>query len=119
MSVVDETRGARPSGRMVALRLLASGPPVLVGAYLLAWAWRWPHSDIRNVWATAIGTVVLVVGVATYLATARWRRALVLTIVPALLAAALGLWALTVVTDGQESACGYRLDACSSILPGP
>jgi hypothetical protein len=94
------------------------GAAVAIGTYLLAWAWRWPHSDIRDGWAQIMGVFVLGVGVATFHLARKSpsRRWLVMT--PAVSAAALGVWALDAVSDGQQSACGSALEACSSLLPG-
>jgi hypothetical protein len=116
-------RGAR--WLRVALAVIA-GVAVGLGSYLLAWAWRWPHSDNRNNGATLLGTFTLLLGVGFALYAARGKQptsgwavgvmAVVSTMASAVIA--LSWFALVVVTEGQEEACG-SLPACDSLLPGP
>ena len=93
---------------------------VTIGAYLAAWAWRWPHSDMRNVWATVVGAALLVVGGVSLVAIRRlpvWPRRLGTLLTAAL--GLLGLWVLAVVSEDQRRICGDVLRQCRSLLPGP
>jgi len=74
---------------------------------------------MRDIWATVIGLLVLAVGASTCFLTWRSRRHQFLMIVPAVLAAVLGVWALGVASGGQQITCGPVLPACDSLLPGP
>lgn len=90
---------------------------VAVGLYLLAWAWRWPHVDMRNNGALIVGTGVLAVGMAAAVAARGARRAVLLVVVPPILAAMFGLVVLSSVSADQRAACG-GMEACTSLLPG-
>ena len=73
---------------------------VTIGGYLAAWAWRWPHPDMRNVAATVVGAGLLVVGGAFLVASRRlpvWPRRLGRLLTAAL--GLLGLWVLAVVSE--------------------
>ena len=90
---------------------------VAVGLYLLAWAWRRPHSDTRNHGAILVGTGVLVVGLAAAVFARAGRRGVLLVALAPVLAAVLGLVVLYGVSSDQRAACG-ALAACTSLLPG-
>ena len=96
---------------------------VLVGLYLLAWAGRWPHSDMRNAGAIVVGIGMLAVGVlaigvvaASLAATSPWRWLLV--VLPTGLAIVFGVFALAGISSDQQRACGDQLADCSTLLPG-
>lgn len=106
---------------LAALGVAAPVAAVLVGAYLLAWAERWPHADVRDRGALLAGGFTLVVGLATVLvmvrSRSRWmRRIAILGAVPVAVA---GFLLVGVVTTDQRQACGDLLPACQSLLPGP
>jgi len=114
---------ARRTGRRAPWWLwVAPAAAVAVGVYLLSWAGRWPHSDVRNAGAVLTGVGVLAVGAvaagccAAGFATTWWRR--VLMLVPTGLAVMVGLFALATVSADQQAACGTELAACSALLPG-
>jgi hypothetical protein len=93
---------------------------VLGGGYLLAWAWRWPHADMRNSGASLLGTCAVLLGIATLVVALRVSRPRVMRGAAAVSAIAIVLCAVALVgvTDGQEDACGAA-PACDSLIPGP
>lgn len=96
----------------------ASVGAVLMGGYLLAWAARWPHSDVRNGGASIAGSGAIVVGISCALLAQ--AKALALRLLGggmALTCALLGAVALAGVSEDQVSACGSP-PACESLLPG-
>ncbi|MDP8932533.1 MAG: hypothetical protein M3O70_29285 [Actinomycetota bacterium] len=61
---------------------------------LLRWSWWWPHSDMRQTWATVFGWLAGAVGVATFINAFSCRlreRDRRLLLASALLAAVVGL----------------------------
>jgi hypothetical protein len=99
---------------------LAAAASLVIGVYLIAWAARWPHSDLRESYAIAAGTVSAGSGVVAAVVAMRSRPG----ILPALAAAAAGAAAivgglvLAGVTGDQSEVCGDVLAACESLLPG-
>jgi hypothetical protein len=90
-----------------------------VGVYLLAWAQRWPHSDLREAWAVGLGCASLVAGVVAAASSQRLRttgQLVAAAVTGALLVG--GIWGLTVLGHDQARACGDRLPQCRSLLPG-
>lgn len=85
---------------------------------MVAWAWQWPHSDLRNAGAVFVGSGVLVVGLTTAAVAAAAPRWVVLVVLPSAVAAVFGVFVLYAVSAGQSAACGNELEACTSLLPG-
>ncbi|MDP8931647.1 MAG: hypothetical protein M3O70_24535 [Actinomycetota bacterium] len=55
--------GPRPFAMLAAFVSVGSIGAV---AALVRWSWWWPHSDMRQIWATGFGWLAAAVGVATF-----------------------------------------------------
>jgi len=102
------------------VHLVVATLAVLVGAYLLAWAWRWPHSDHRNAWASFLGTGGLAVGALSLVFAIRPAHRFVRAGLALCSAATISVSVMGLVVIGadQRQACGDVLPVCDSLLPG-